>query len=255
LLISKEKIMKQLSKVESRQESGFTLVELAVVMVIIGLLIGGILKGQELIANAQVTATIAQLKGFEAGITTFRDKYGQLPGDMNNGGARLNNCTGNCAGNGGTGDGRIGGLDSVLVAHPANSENMRAFYHLSAAGLIQGVIVNGAMRFGEGVPAAKAGGGFRIGYDNDGGGIGGLANFRPGHFLTISNQPTGAIAGGNGILPGSQAGQIDRKLDDGRSRQGSVGAFGTACDNGAANGGIYDEQDDGLCVVVVQIQG
>lgn len=247
--------MKQLSQVEGRQEAGFTLVELAVVMVIIGLLIGGILKGQELIANAQVTATIAQLKGFEAGVTTFKDKYGQLPGDMNNGGARLNNCTGNCAGNGGTGDGRIGGNSSVLSAHAANSENARAFYHLSAAGLIQGVLVNGAMRFGEGVPASKVGGGFRIGYDNNGTGIGGLDNFRPGHFLTISGQPTAAIGVANGILPGSQAAQMDRKLDDGRSRQGSVGAFGTNCDNGAAGGGAYDEQDDGLCTLVVQIAG
>jgi prepilin-type N-terminal cleavage/methylation domain-containing protein len=54
-------------------QAGFTLVELAIVMIIIGLLIAGVLKGQELIANARVTSTVAQVKAIDAAISTFKD--------------------------------------------------------------------------------------------------------------------------------------------------------------------------------------
>jgi prepilin-type N-terminal cleavage/methylation domain-containing protein len=54
-----------------RAQAGFTLVELAIVMIIIGLLIAGVLKGQALIQNAQVTSTVAQVKATEAAISTL----------------------------------------------------------------------------------------------------------------------------------------------------------------------------------------
>ena len=61
-----------------RAQAGFTLVELAIVMIIIGLLIAGVLKGQALIQNAQVTSTVAQVKSIEAAISTFSDTYATL---------------------------------------------------------------------------------------------------------------------------------------------------------------------------------
>jgi len=73
-------------------QKGFTLVELAIVMTIIGLLIGGILKGQELMENARVTATVAQIKSYEAAMTSFKDMYQSVPGDMLNAGTRLQGC-------------------------------------------------------------------------------------------------------------------------------------------------------------------
>src|SRR6266481_7333522 len=90
-----------------RAQAGFTLVELAIVMIIIGLLIAGVLKGQALIQNAQVTATVAQTKAIEAATSTFRDTYNFIPGDMTNPTVRLPNCGVAPCNNIGNGDGKI----------------------------------------------------------------------------------------------------------------------------------------------------
>ncbi len=62
--------------------SGFTLVELAIVLVIIGLIIGGVLVGQDLIKAATIRSTVSDIEKFNAGATTFRGKYNGLPGDL-----------------------------------------------------------------------------------------------------------------------------------------------------------------------------
>ena len=80
-------------KIEQRATSGFTLVELAIVMTIIGLLIAGILKGQQLIENARVAATVSQIRAYEAALTTFRDTYGALPGDILNANDKIPGCS------------------------------------------------------------------------------------------------------------------------------------------------------------------
>jgi len=83
-----------------QKQKGFTLVEIAIVLVIIGLLLGGVLKGQELIKSAKVKAQIEQINGIVAGINTYQDKYGALPGDdanaqTNTGDTNLTNGNGN----------------------------------------------------------------------------------------------------------------------------------------------------------------
>lgn len=89
-------------------QSGFTLVELAVAMTIIGLLIGGVLKGQQLIFNARVQRVIKDISAYTTALAAFEDKYDQLPGDMRTASRRLPGCTGanNCSD--GSGNGRIG---------------------------------------------------------------------------------------------------------------------------------------------------
>lgn len=70
----------------TRNQKGFTLVELAIVLVIIGIILGAVLKGQELINNARVKRIQNDMKGLEAMIWTFFDRKGRLPGDCNSNG-------------------------------------------------------------------------------------------------------------------------------------------------------------------------
>ena len=67
-----------------RKQEGFTLVEIAIVLVIIGLLLGGILKGQEMITQAKIKNVIADMSGVSAAMYGYQDRYRALPGDDKN---------------------------------------------------------------------------------------------------------------------------------------------------------------------------
>lgn len=115
--------MTLLSKKESNQkynQKGFTLVEIAIVLVIIGLLIGGVLKGQAMIQNAKVKKVVKTADELRAGVMTFYDKFGMYPGDENQTTPTGDSFNGN-------GNGRID-----------NAERFEVFRDLSLAGLISG---------------------------------------------------------------------------------------------------------------------
>src|ERR687897_566976 len=65
------------------KQQGFTLVEIAIVLVIIGLLLGGILKGQEMITQAKIKNVMADFSGISAAYHGYQDRYRRLPGDDN----------------------------------------------------------------------------------------------------------------------------------------------------------------------------
>ncbi len=111
-------------------ERGFTLVEIAIVLVIIGLLIGGVLKGQSMIRNAKVKRIKQDIDSIVAATYGYQDKYGYLPGDdPTNRTAAQPASLGATSCTGGNGDGYIYG---------ATTEQPCAFQELYGAGFMSG---------------------------------------------------------------------------------------------------------------------
>src|SRR6266576_5010763 len=80
----------------TNRRQGFTLVEIAIVLVIIGLLLGGILKGQEMITQAKIKNVIADFSGVSAAYHGYVDRYKRIPGDDPCAGAGAGLTAGNC---------------------------------------------------------------------------------------------------------------------------------------------------------------
>lgn len=219
---------------------GFTLVELAIVMTIIGLLIGGVLKGQQLMENARVNATIQRVTSYQAALTTFKETYGAMPGDMLNAQDRIPGCNSGSYCLNGDGNSQVGLATDITAMPVNNSETTQFWKHLAMTDMISGVVptANTARpQWGETHPAAPIAGGFEFYYD---------PNFymaaTSGHFLRLSNAgilPGGAAqeasaGSGTAAMSPRMAARVDRKMDDGWPASGSVfvwdsGNFG--CDN------------------------
>jgi prepilin-type N-terminal cleavage/methylation domain-containing protein len=135
------------------KQKGFTLVEIAIVLVIVGLLIGGVLKGQEMITNAKLKRIESDNAGMAAAMFSYQDRYLQLPGDDRGAGARFTiysdtggiGVNANGDGNGVVGDGD--GWDVTVVSSAwsdggsvlgGGEEESKFFGHLRAAGLVPG---------------------------------------------------------------------------------------------------------------------
>jgi len=257
----------------NKSQAGFTLVELAIVMIIIGLLIGGVLKGQQLITNAQVTSTVAQIKAIDAATTSFKDQYSAVPGDMKTPAARVPNCIGACDDNAtADGDGRVDNAGTAIdfTAVPAD-EQISFWAQLNAAGLLTGIQPDTtaitATAWGQYAPASKiTGGGFDVGWYGGGNTLSGQENTDvtapapAGEYLALHGDAGKQVtdAATDSFLTPNLAARIDTKIDDGQPNTGTVQAAAVTagdCASAATAAGVYNEAiTKANCELYIQFQ-
>lgn len=228
--------------------NGFTLVELAISLMIIGLLIAGVLKGKELVDNARATQLVRQVKAYETAIISFEAIYNALSGDIRNPGTRIPGCTASPCNVPGNGDKRIGatiyGGNSVAAS---NTEERHTFWiHLAAANLISGIDVNGygsgTPEFGKDYPSTPFGAGFQAVHFVWSGGLSDGLLWRSfnGNFLKISPNASATTTNNVGTTTARQAAFIDRKMDDGMPNQGIVFSWNCSNETGTDSNGYRE---------------
>lgn len=209
------------------RQHGFTLVEIAIVLVIIGLLLGGVFKGQELINSAKVKNLAGDFRSLPLFIYAYQDKFKRLPGDdqevINHLGATATAAT--TPANSKTGNGIIEGRwDSSTLT----DENVLLWQHIRLAGL-----ATGSTDFSEsskaGLPANAEGGQFGI-------------QMTPAPIKGLSGTYYACSSGINGKL----AQQLDASLDDGVPDRGSLRAQENTTND--ANGGATTYAADKIYV-------
>ncbi|WP_018152135.1 type II secretion system protein [Leeia oryzae] len=211
--------------------TGFTMVEMAIVLVIMGLLLGGILKGQAMINNAKVNSLIADVKGIQTAFLAFQDRYHHVPGDWDQASTAIPgavNCSSNC---------NTGAIDTA-------QKSVLAFNHLSAAGFLAGDYSGaGAINTAANSPVNRWGGVMQIAFDG---------NYATA-TATSGNTPRHNIKTGN-MMPVSVLRELDTKLDNESPVSGgfrfsawssgstapAVAGAGGCTTNGAAADSLWD---------------
>lgn len=219
--------------VMKKSRHGFTLLEMSVVLVILGLLIGAVIAGQHLVRSSQLRSVGADAQKYRAAISAFQIKFQAMPGDLANAESywgsdaacpatpyntlpKKETCNGD-------GNGKIALHDYEAMVLENFYEEFRAWQHLANAGLIEGAFIGasgpGAEEHavvGVNVPESKVpGAGFTPAFVN--GTI--LALYR-GHILAFGGE-SGADTF-QGILLPEEAYRMDLKMDDGKPSTGTV---------------------------------
>ncbi len=216
-------------------QKGFSLVELAIAIVIIGLLVGGILKGRELVMQAKVSSTITALQDARVAAETFKKTYGDLPGDITNPRDVIPNCTGNCT-TAGDGNGIIGwGVPATFLPGSIGIENTTFWMHMAVAGLMRGINpYPDAMEFGTSHPMTPLSGLF-VFYQPPNGGLftDVLQTANPTGNMLILLDNFGAVNAITSMItiPAPYVQRLDQKLDDGKPNTGQFRAVGLRTGN------------------------
>jgi len=189
------------------KQRGFTLIEIAIVLLIIGLLLGGIMKGQSMINSARVRAIANDLTGIEAAWISFQDRYRSVPGDFSRASTHI----------------VAGAIDGDANARvDSGAEAGAVWQHLAGAGFITGNFdgspvgaLTDSVCVATTCPANPYNGFYKIGNSNNA-----LGQANASHELTT---------GGN--IPVEVMYELDLKIDDGLPDTGRLRAFDAAPHN------------------------
>lgn len=248
---------------QASKEQGFSLVELSVALVIIGLLVGGIMGGRHLIQSATHLRMMEEVKTYKDAIAHFHEKYSSLPGDMPNATSYWSDCVNGGAGNtcNGTGNHHITGMGT------GRFESVRAWQHLALAGLIEGefdpttATVDSAyagMARGSGISEESVP---KSAYSEQAAYMLGWVETTAAAFeymelkdvLYVASLESGTM---EALFTPEQAFLLDRKFDDGKPRTGKIFStvqWTTSPPLCSAGSNVYQlSEDDVACVLIFE---
>lgn len=278
-----------MSKNFKKPISGFTLVELSIVILIIGILVAGVTGGAKLIEQAELRGVISDMKYYEVAMRSFQLQYDAVAGDFKGAASHFTGCTVTNSHCGGNGDGIIEfNLGNVGLGVGTGDEAVRAMRHLYLAGMIAeaGTLLPPANYDGFTsltsagyFPKARISGSSYVittstpGVGNSGINMScynGTTTFT--HPWTATEKVTsiqiwatnssGTIAGNcKGGIEAAKAYQIDKKMDDASDASGAITGASTGivrtkdgATAGCVTGGAYNVATGGLiCVLALKI--